>query len=265
MRNKKFKALTVVALSSLMLCSCTTSDVDDMMKMSKSAVVTKYRELETAYKKTFTAYTDSQSEISKLKEKMAGIYGEDVVDAGIVSIGDGSGRFTFNSVNNLIAFEKALTSPYSEATESSGSVTIVTGVKIRVPDSWYMSLSGSSLQLSNKSGISGEIKVTNISNYIEGSDYKKLVLEPWTEQLPKTTMNYNSLFIDGSVVGSQVDCTTYVDKKDSYLYAGAFGNGDISILYTFVYQGKKDGTKDDLIKGLLSTLSINDSVLSFEK
>lgn len=259
--KKKLISLTLITtiISTLLTgCSLTGSEDDPLDSMSKS-------ELKEAYIQLNSEKDALQAQYDELNGMYLGIQSEEDPTSAISITGDGTGRYTFNSVDSKIIFPQTFQYPGSEQAASSGKINIVDSVTCSPGYNWICKLNGSTLELENTSNISGTIKVGTQSYLFTADELKRDVLGAWFEGLPQSNLVYNNIFIESNAVGVQATTPTVIDSEDAFLRCGMFGYGQYCVTYIFVYRGKQDASKDESITTLLNSMTVDESQVLCEQ
>lgn len=241
--------LTVVMLVS-MLSGCGGSD-DEMSKLSKAEIIEQYRNLENAY-------TDIANQLGETQASLDALASDGKVVEAITTVGDGTGRFTFNSTDSKIIFPNSFVYPNASAIVPDGRVTITSGVTVSPSSTWILRTNGSALELEQSTnGISGTIKVNLVSEQLPVEQLQTDVLQPWFDSVSYQGVNYTNIFVGESAYGSQAETPIMIDSENAYLICGMVALGSYSVTYIFVYRGNSDSTKNELVKSVLNSISIN--------
>ena len=254
----KKKAVIVTLMILTLLSGCSSEEPPDLMKEKKETVVSMYTNLTNEYNKIMEEY-------NTLQTKMNEIYEDKQLNPGVTSVGDGSGNLTTHSVNEKIEFNSELSYPNASNIEASSCISVTSNVKLVARDNWTNRLYNSSIELEHSSGISGTISVQKINEYITDGNMKDNVLTPWISEVTTQPVQYNNIFISGNVLGYQGISDVLVNETDkAILTCGITGNNNTSITYVFVYSGERDSVKDELIKNIIESVTIDDVGLKLE-
>lgn len=251
MKRKLVSTICMITIAITSLAGCGKNPDDPFSGMSKKEVIEQYNMLQDQYIQLGTDFDN-------LKRLNAGIQSETEVTAAIDITGDGTGRFSFNSVDSKIIFPVSFIYPNATTLPGDGSVSIVNDVIITPTSNWICKLNGTTLELENTdSGISGTIKIGK-QNYIYTSqELKDQVLDQWFAELPPSTVNYTDIAVAGQSYGMQATTPTTIDHEDAYLRCGMFATGNsYCVTYVFVYRGNSDATKNESITNLLNSMSV---------
>lgn len=248
----KKKVVIALLLGTLLISGCKNADKEPLMKEKKETIIDMYNALQVNYNNLVEEYDGLTGKVDNLKNS-----GE--LNPGITRVGDGSGKLTLNSVNNMVQFDKPLEYPNSTSVSTSSKVYITTTSSIEVRDNWVLSLKNSQLEMQHTNGISGEINVSQVENVGEIESIKDELLTPWVNQMTQDNIEYTDIFVGSDIWGSQAKFSTLINEKPARIQAGLFTYGDSAVTYVFVYDGDKDTTKDEIIKNVLNTLSIYDT------
>ena len=253
--GKKLTALSLI-VASLSLTACSEAVTDERFKgLSKNEIIEYYNQLEQEYTNLETTYSQIQTTVEALQS-------DDSLTSAVSSVGDGTGKLTFNSMDSKIIFPSSFQYPGAETAAPSSKVDIVNNVSISPSSTWIFKLNGSTLELEHSSGISGIIKVGHIYEGYESELLKTDVISPWFSSLPASQVKYKDIFIDGSKFGCQAETPTMINSEDAYLKCGMAAYGEYSITFVFVYRGVQDSTKDESISSILNSITINSGELS---
>lgn len=207
----------------------------------------------------------AQEEYDSLFELYNGIQSESKPTSSISITGDGTNRYTFNSIDGKIVFPKEFKYPGAEFTPGNGSMSIVQGIGIEPSANWVVRLNGSKMELEHASGISGTINVA-IQNYTySASQLQEEVFPNWFKELPASNIVYTNISVGSAKLGCQAVSPTLIDGEMAYIRCGMMAGSDRCIVYTFAYKGDKDITKDEAITNLLNTLTINGQTIIIEQ
>lgn len=254
------KKLTVLMLviTLISLTGCGNKSKDPLMSMKKAELVnlanSQMTELEQAY-----------TRIDEVEKLLKGIQDEEVPSAAISVMGDGTGRLTFNSFQDKIIFPKPFEYPGSTQISNTASVNITQSLNVSPTNNWSMRLKGTTLELEHSSGISGIIKAGAIKEIHPRETLQDEVFAPFFAELPPDTVIYSKLFLDDNWWGLQAMTSTFIDSEDAYLRMGMAGIGEQCFTYSFVYKGKQDAGKDEVILTLLKTVKLFGQTLRVEQ
>lgn len=252
--KKKLLSLGLI-VATLMItitgCGSTGDELQDQInKMSKAQLRKEYRSL-------YDQYTNVCQQYDDLQTVLKGIQDEEAPSAAIGITGDGTGRFTFNSTDSKIIFPTTFQYPNADQIAPDGSISVVDDVSVGVNSTWIYKLTGSALEMEHSSGISGTIKVAKIKTNYTTDILQTDVLEPWFANLPPANLQYTKIFINNNDYGVQAKTTTMIDSEDAYLTCGMVGFGTYTVTYIFVYRGDQDSSKDESIRNVINSISIN--------
>lgn len=237
-------ALTTLSVS---VVGCGTND-PRFKGMKTEEIIAAYDAMENNYLLANQQYNDLKNVYDSIMEQGP--------TSAISSIGDGTGKLTFNSVDSKIIFPESFKYPASQQTSASGSIDIVQNVSVTPGQNWICKLNGASLELEHSTGISGVIKVGTITDLYNQASLQDEVLAPWLSKLPKETIKYENIFVNGIAAGCQATTPTMIDSENSFLRCGMLGFGSYSITYVFVYRSLQDATKDESILNVLKSIYI---------
>lgn len=258
MKKKLLSLLLTVIVLVASLSGCGGSKEEKFKGKSKDELIQMYKDLENSYTSLNTDYSD-------LYTLYNGIQSENSPTPAIGITGDGTGRFTFNSVDSKIIFPTSFQYPDSTQTTANGKVNIVENITIQPGTNWIMKLNGTTLELEHTSGISGTVKIGNQQYIYSAEELQTQVLSQWFVGLPPSNITYSNISVGGSAYGSQAVTPTIIDSEDAYLRCGMLADGGYSITYVFVYRGNKDINKDESITTLLNSIQINGAEIIVEQ
>lgn len=254
MKKKITCAILITALASTMLAGCGKGD-GKFSGMKKSEIITEYENLESAYNDLTEQLVQTQNSLDALSK-------DGTVNEAITTMGDGTGRFTFNSTDSKIIFPNSFVYPNAQPIVPDGSITITTGVTVSPSSTWISRINGSALELEQSSNkISGTIKVNTITEQLPTDQLLTDVLQPWFDSVSYSGVTYTDIFVGSSSFGKQAETPIMIDSENAYLVCGMVGLGNYSVTYIFVYRGDPDTTKNELIKNIINTISINGNTL----
>jgi hypothetical protein len=253
MKRKVISLITILSISASLLVGCgsaTNADgTTDISKLSKSALLEKYNELANNYNGLSTQYTEMYNMYQALTT-------EEQPSSAISVVGDGTGRYTFNSVDAKMIFPSSFQYPSAETIQSNGSINIVQNVQVSPGSNWIFKMNGTTLELEHTSGISGTIKASGVTTQYDKTQLKDEVLSQWFVNVPDAKPVYKDIFIDQTMFGVQATTPIMIDSENAFLRCGMLAYGDYAITYVFVYRGEQDVTKDESITNVLNTIKI---------
>ena len=204
-------------------------------------------------------------QLDEKDELLRGIQEEEVPSSAITEMGDGTGRLTFNSFQDMITFPVPFEYPGSTQISNTASVNITQNLNIAPTTNWSMKFTGTELQLEHSSGISGVIKAGHIRDVTDRDTMKEEVFQPFLAELPPDTVKYSKLFLDENWWGLQAMTPTFIDEEEAFLRVGMVGMGEQCFTYTFVYKGKQSAEKDETVLTLLKTVKLFNQNLRIEQ
>ena len=252
--KKRLLSILLVAVTLISsLTACGGTEDGDITKMNKKQLIAEYTKLSSAYDAL-------ANELAQLKITAEALTNDGKVSAAITTVGDGSGRFTFNSNDSKIIFPTSFVYPNSEPLVPDGKLNITTSVSVTPSSTWISRINGSSLELEQSTNkISGNIKVNKITEQISIDQLQSEVLAPWFSSMTNTSVQYTDIFIGKTSFGKQAEVPIMINSENAYLICGMAAFGSCSVTYVFVYRGAEDATKNELIKNLLNTIQIDGS------
>lgn len=207
---------------------------------------------------------NSNNRILELEGMLKGLQIEDTKTPAISTFGDGTGRLTFNSINDKIVFPVPFQYPNATQAPNSAFIGISGSVSVKPANNWLMKLDGTTLNLNHTSGIEGRITVSNITEGIVITELQTEVFTPFFKDFPPETINYSKTFLDADWCGMQADTGTTINKEPAIIKCGMLANGSTQITYMFLYNGERDSAKDEMITSLLNTMSVDGRVFRVE-
>lgn len=258
MRKKARIALVLLIALALILVGCGKKNDGPFGDLNKSELIVlatnQMDELNEAY-----------TRIDEVEGLLRGIQDEEVPSAAISVMNDGTGRLTFNSFHNKIIFPTPFEYPGSTQISNTASVNITKSLKVAPTSNWALRLKGTELELEHSSGISGTIKAGMIKEMFPREPMQEEIFAPFFEELPPDTVKYSKLFLDDNWFGLQAMTPTFIDSEEAYLRMGMLGIGEQCFTYSFVYKGKPDAGKDEIVLSLLNTIEMFDQNLRVEQ
>lgn len=203
----------------------------------------------------------------------------------IIDMNDGTGRTTFQSVDNIITFEEELRYPNSYEPANTSGVMISKNVSCKPYENWLIQQYGCRTEFYHVSGVSGKVVIGNlegVSNYypISAEDelagasleevtvdsLKKNTVEPWMKKLATVgDIRYKNLYVNSTIVGVQAESTTLINGGEAHITVGIFNtNMGESCEYVFLYTGAYDTLKEEYINTLISSTKVGESKLLVE-
>jgi hypothetical protein len=254
---KKLTAIILIVVTVGSLYGCGSKE-NGLQAKSKAELIKMIEKVNKQYEK-------KSKEYESLFNLYNGVISEESASSAIGSTGDGTDRLTFNSIKQKIIFTESLQYPKSTTAISDGNVTIAKDVTCNPGANWVCKLGSATLELEHYSGITGTIKIGTQGFVYEADKIKNDVLGEWFKSLPQSAITYTNIAIDGTNTGSQAVSKTLINGADAYIRVGMAAIGDICVTYAFVYNGEKDGTKDEVITNLLNTISLAGSKVIVEQ
>lgn len=256
------KAIVAILLGAMVFTGLTgCGSKDPLQKMSKTELIDLYNTTANELDKLGAEYEDYKS-LTK------GIQSENEITAAISITGDGTGRYSFNVVqDSKIIFPQEFMYPESTTVTGDGCINIVDGVTIRPSTNWICKLNGSTLELENTdAGISGTIKVGHQNNIYEVGKLKTDVMAEWFKPLPPSQVNYTNISVGKDAYGVQATTPTRIASEDAFLRCGMLAATDKhSIVYIFVYRGQEDSSKNESITSLLNSITLSGQEIIVEQ
>ena len=251
MRKRLLNSALILSLLIGTLSGCGSKDDSELSSFSKSEIIEKYNILEQNYIELDSKLTSTQNTLNALSQ-------DGTVSEAITTMGDGTGRFTFNSTDSKIIFPTSFVYPNAQPIVPDGSITITSGVTVSPSSTWISRINGSALELEQSTnGISGTIKVNSVSEMVTVEQLQTEVLQPWFDSVSYSNVVYKDIFVSESAYGKQAETPIMNDSENAYLICGMAAVGSYSVTYIFVYRGSADATKNELIMTVLNSININ--------
>lgn len=252
--NKRATCLLLV-ITTLMTTLTGCGEEGRFSGMSKTDIIAEYEALEADYLAQTEQLVQTQNSLDALSK-------DGTVTEAITVMGDGTGRFTFNSTDSKIIFPNSFVYPNAQAIAPDGSITITSGVTVSPSSTWITRINGSSLELEQSTNkISGTIKVNSIVEQLPADTLLTDVLQPWFDTVSYSGVDYTDIFVGTTSFGKQAETPIMIDSENAYLVCGMVGLGSYSVTYVFVYRGTEDVTKNELIRNVINTVKINGNAL----
>lgn len=254
------KAITLaLIIMTVGLVGCKNSSDDPLMGESKQSLVDM---VNSANEELITCY----DRISELESMLTSVSEEKGPTSAITELSDGTGRKTFNTVDGMFSLPIDFKYPGSQQAPNTSSVNISEAVSIVPTSNWECKLNGTTLELSHSSGIAGTITVGSLDREAQKTQASELqgYIDEMLSQLPIDSKKASSLFVNEIQFGVDNVSHTFIDEEDAMLRCGILGFSDVSVQYFFVYKGKQDSAKDEVVLSLIQTLKIWNSKMSVE-
>ena len=253
MKKRATCLILTIAMLMTMLTGC--NNEGRFAGMSKADIITEYESLE----KDYFSQTEQLVQTQNVLEALSA---DGTVTEAVTTMGDGTGRFTFNSTDSKIIFPNSFVYPNAKAIVPDGSITITSGVTVSPSSTWITRINGSSLELEQSTNnISGTIKVNTITEQLSVETLLTDVLQPWFDTVSYTGVDYTDIFVNTTSFGKQAETPIMIDSENAYLVCGMVGLGSYSVTYIFVYRGTEDATKNELIRNIINSVKINGNAL----
>lgn len=257
--KKKIIALVLIGVTILSLSGCKKdSDRDPLLDESKDSLVAMIRDQQTQINNYAT-------EVEDLESKLKGVLGEDVPPEAISTIGDGTGRLTFNSYKNTITFPELFMYPDCISAPADDRVSIVNGVTFSPSSNWVINLDGTTAEVEHTNSITGTFKVVAY-NDVYDKEILKIKIDEWLATLPPDeAVQYTRIFVADNFCGYDVlSQNSMIDEEPAVIRVGMIAYGQKAVSYAFVYRGEADPIKNEAVKSLISSIQINTSELRME-
>ena len=258
MKSKRILATLLAVVSMLSLAGCKKEDPnqDPLMAESKETLVAMINEASV----NEVAYLEK---IQELEDRIRGQVSSSSTTSGIGEIAAGI-ELTFNTIDGKIVFPNEFNYPGSTQAPNTSSLSVSEAVKLKPTSNWTIKITGSKVELSHSSGISGIMTVGYLDREAQRQqvDLQQHLMDNFFAELPPNEIQFSSLHLDDVPFG--VDCAspTTIDEAPAMLRCGMLGYGEISLQYFFVYTGDRDSAKDETILSLMRTLKVWDTELS---
>lgn len=260
MEKIKLLSLVTAAAMTIAMTSCGKGGDDSDPYAGKSK-----EELIDMCKQWDASYTELNNQYNELSILYNGIQSETAPTPAIGITGDGTGRFTFNSVDSKIIFPSSFQYPDSTQAVADGNINITSNVQVAPGSNWIVKINNTTLELEHSNGISGTIKVGVNGFQYTSDELQTQVLSQWFQGLPPSEITYSTITVDGGASGCQAVTPTSIDSENAYLRCGMLAYNNVCITYVFVYRGNKDPNKDESIASVINSMSINGSTIIAEQ
>lgn len=249
--KKRLAALGLVAIMCMSLAACGKGGPTKEELQSDNDLLT-------------TMVADYEEQVGKLEQTIEALSGREGPLESISSVSDGSGKKTFNSIGGKILFPGEL--KYTNATQAPNTSKLNLSDKISIvpSDNWVVQINGTTTQYSHPSGVYGTIKVASIVEIVKASEIDETILKPFIDTIPHISEELGSIFIEDNWRGRHATMTILNNEKPAVLKCGVIGYSDISMSYTFYYDGDIDSNKTELINSLLKTISFGSQKMRIE-
>lgn len=262
-------SLTILPIMMLTLftgCGNKDENSDPLMQMSKEELIATIYGLQTVNQ-------DAENELNSLQEQIDELQSAldargDVEEKGtITEMEDGTKRLTFNTVDGVITLPVEFAYPGTEMTANTSSINVNNQVKVTPGSTWTAILDGTTLKLSNIEAIAGNITVGQLNK--EGEEFKVANLQEYVsttllEGFPCERPVWTKLFLTDRQRGVDMTCKTTIDGEPGVIRCGVIGVSGLSIQYMFVYKGEDNSTKNELVRSLLTSMTIKNNPLRIE-
>lgn len=255
----KMSKLIVMVVIVVMLVGCKDDSGDPLLGESKETLVGMINKLNS----DVVSLTE---DISELETKLTEIQEEKGPTPGIQVIDEITGKKTFTTVNDTIAFPTEFKYPGSVQAPNTSSLNITEAVKIVPTNNWICQINGTTLELNHSSGITGIIKVGTLDREAQKTKVEDLesYMSTFFSELPAGTIQYSRLYLKDTWFGLDATNNTSIDSNPAMIRCGILGYGEVSIQYTFVYSGERDAAKDEVILSLIKSMQVWNVELSVE-
>ncbi len=265
MNLKKALAVGMVAvITSVSLAGCGKEDPNKSTKYpqldgtSRDELIDKLMEYNTKNSELQTEVDNLQAALNGLTESQSSTPSEV-----ISSVGDGTNRMTFNTIDSKIIFPESFAYPSSVAPKGDTYINVA-GVKMKFNSNWVVKMNGNCVEVQYDDGIVGTIKVSDSTMILHYDAILNDVMKPWFEGLPNPQATYKKITLNSEDVGSGVhaETPTTIDSDTAYLHCGMIHNdpNDKTVTYVFVYRNASgsDVAKNDIIKNVISSIEFSD-------
>ncbi|MBO5386780.1 MAG: hypothetical protein J6A59_01370 [Lachnospiraceae bacterium] len=256
----KRRLLSMLLLVTLISCvtGCEDKDQDPLLSESKETLVAAIHSYEDDIAGLIT-------EVEDLEIKLKGVTGEDVPPEAISTIGDGTGRLSFNSYKDTITFPELLMYPEALSTPALNDVYITDNVSFTPTANWVMKLDGTTTELEYTDEITGTIKVVAYDTMYD-IEILKARLQEWVDTLPPDEkMQWTKMFVADNFCGYDIlSKESMIDAEPAVVRIGMFAYGQKAVSYAFVYRGENSPLKDEAIKNIITSIEINKHPLEME-
>lgn len=249
MKNNLIKVLTITLIIATLFTGCKKEDDESYESMSKDELISEINNL-------LDERNSLLVENSKYKSTLNSIDSFKSSAPAISAMKDGSGNLTFTTYDSTMIFPSSFAYPETCEISGNSSISIVPNITIVPTDNWICKLNGATLQLEHTTGISGTVKVGQISKLYDKEKLQSDVMSPWFSGITSGSVMYSNIFMKGISWGTQAQTKIFIDEEPAYLKCGMIGFGNYSVIYTFVYRGEQDQTKDESVDLLINSLNI---------
>ncbi len=254
---KKAAILLFTLIFTISLVSCKKEENGDpLLNFSKEELADAINDLKAQLSTALATNEELQAALDKR--------GDVDVSGGIVEVEDGSKRKTFTTVDSILTLPVNFEYPGTEMTSNTSSLNVNEYVKVSPGPTWTAILDGTTLKLQNIEGIYGNITVGQLNN--EGQSFRVADLQQYLKEVVLAEFPYESgvwtnLFLSERQRGVDVTLKTLIDSESAIVRCGTLGLSDLSVQYMFVYKGEESSTKNEIVRLLLSSMSIRNSQL----
>ncbi len=265
MKKRLLSLVLAVTIAATTLSGCGQNKVNEDGTPNYSAY-TKEELIQTIGNLQFNYQTlaKQKSDLDKMYESLTSM---DSPKTSIGVVQDGTGNYSFNSIDSNIIFDPEFNYPGSVSISPTGTVNIVNNVSVTPGSNWAMRMNGSALELQhlgNKNEVDGITGTILVSKYdgtpIPSADLMNNVLMPMfnndlsPEQVKKA--KFQEIFIGNKTSGVQATVPIMIDSENAFLRVGLTSFGGSSLLYVFVYRSEQDTVKDESIRSVIKSITI---------
>lgn len=243
MRNRKFiSLLSVILVISVLLTACGGKEELEVLQQ------------ENAYLKQRVDELTAQIGTSTITES--------VVENSVRQV-DGENRLRFEKIEGALVFPNSLTLPNSKDDVNNSYIQIGTFFRYKPSNNWVTRLSGTTLELSHPSKISGVIKSISVKERILEGDMQGL-LQSFYKGFPSTTVKYRKIYIEDLLVGMTSTADIDVEGKPHTVNVGFVNYGETGILFLVQNEKNETGVHQELIDTMLKSIAYMDRNLILE-
>lgn len=243
------RVIYLVTTGVLLATVITGCGKDPISKLSKSELVARVNQ-------DIADIQEKDTRVEELETLLKGVQEEDGPTSSISSIEDGTGRLTFNSINNKIIFPVDLAYPNSTQAANTSCINITDTISISPTNNWTVVMDGATAEFNHTNGVTGIIRAGAITEMVEGDVLQETVMSPFFAEFPPEKITYSKIFLDDNCWGIDGKTATSVNSNPAYIRCGVFGFGETCFTYMFLYEGDNDPGKDETILSMLKTMTV---------
>lgn len=236
--------LAMVAIMAVTLTGCKEKLIDGMTFEDAANLAKTYAGQIIQKDEQLAAMQDSLDKANGTVDTRAG---------DIVNMEVGTGR-TFNILGGKIWLPIDVGYPTAVATPTDMAVSLSKEFSVVPNSNWEIVLGKNVCTMYHNSGITVKFKVEDVGDFVTPDDLEAGVLTELVNSVPNYGVDYGRLFYNGSELGAHVNFGTSIDNNAAQMRAAVFGSEDESLVWTSVYEGDFDSTKEELLDKLFGTV-----------